>query len=97
MFDVDEFLHWAETVHTRPCRDVSQHSTICTHHSHFSAQLPVTGCTLTTRNSGIAIAPEIVVLAAGPLDEARAAAGTTVPTICTRRPTHDVMSAPLNR
>jgi hypothetical protein len=80
----------------------NQHSTLCTHHSHCSGQLPVTGCTLTTRNSGIAIAPDNGLPVVGPAAvapgvEERAGAGTTVPTIWTRRPIHDVMSVPLNR
>jgi hypothetical protein len=63
---------------------------------HCLAQSPVIGFTLTTRNSGIA-GGATDALAAVPAADAPLAGGTTAPTICTRRPTHDVMSAPLKR
>ena len=59
---------------------------------------PVTGCTLMTRNSGIVGGAGVPAAARGSVAAAAVGAGdTTVPMTSTRRPIHDVMSAPVKR
>jgi hypothetical protein len=62
----------------------------------YFGQGPSTGCTLCTRSSGIGAATPALVALVGAA-AARVCPGTTVPTICTRWPDHEPMSAPDRR
>ena len=59
---------------------------------------PVTGCTLTTRNSGIGGGGSALATVASSATGCSAAVdGTNTPVICTRRPIHGVTFKPLRR
>src|SRR5262249_8459177 len=68
--------------------------------AYRGGQSPVTGETLTTRSSGRTREPSgpmrVVPIADGVVGAAPGAAGTSEPTICTRRPSHADISAPLS-